>query len=167
MIMPLGCPVCSGAPMTPIVDSEISLEIDFCPLCRGLWFDHEEIRAFVRSKKFRDLFITEKDRKKSPPLFPECMKARSCPRCLQRMEDRSHCGVVFDFCTSCQGIWLDDGEINQIIESYKKSTSAGEEIILDELRAGLKSQGFNLVELLNVIAGFFREFFEKLKAEKK
>jgi Zn-finger nucleic acid-binding protein len=165
--MPLGCPVCSGCSMTPIKDPEISLEIDFCPFCRGLWFDNEEIRSFIKSRKFRELFLAEKERRKIIPLTADHLKARSCPRCLRKMEERTHCDVAFDFCTTCHGIWLDDGEINQIIESYRKSHTAGEEMILDELRAGLKSEGFNIAELLNIIANFFKDFFEHLKTEKK
>jgi len=167
--VPLGCPACSGAAMTPLVDGEIPLEIDFCPLCRGIWFDHEEIRQFIRSKKFKELFLDGKGKKRAPigPLMTAGQKARSCPRCLKKMEQHTHREVLFDFCSSCQGIWLDDGEINQIVESFKQHHTGGEEMILQELRAGLKKEGFELSGLLNMIAGFFREFFEKLKKDRK
>ncbi len=167
--MPLGCPACSGAAMTALVDEEIPLEIDFCPLCRGIWFDHEEIRLFVKSKKFKELFLTEREgaRKSIGSLVATPGKARSCPRCLQKMEQYTHCGVVFDLCESCRGIWLDDGEIKLMVESFKKRQEGGEEIILQELQSGVKKGGFELSTLLNMVANFFREFFVKLKKDRK
>jgi Zn-finger nucleic acid-binding protein len=37
-----------------------------------------------------------------------------CPKCSARMEQMKRFGVEIDYCTSCNGVWLDRGEIEKI-----------------------------------------------------
>lgn len=39
------------------------------------------------------------------------MKARKCPLCLKEMSQQMRAGVTVDSCPSCQGIFLDRGEL--------------------------------------------------------
>jgi Transcription factor zinc-finger len=39
-----------------------------------------------------------------------------CPRCGVALVERSHQGVNADDCPKCGGIWLDKGELDQLLE---------------------------------------------------
>ncbi len=45
-----------------------------------------------------------------------------CPKCNARMEERSvevlHGRVIIDQCTSCKGLWFDNGEAEQLKKSW-------------------------------------------------
>jgi Zn-finger nucleic acid-binding protein len=65
----------------------------------------------------------------SPPADPVPLERRqlqrtlSCPRCTGRFETYAHSGpgnVVIDNCTKCDMIWLDFGEMRQIVDAPGK-----------------------------------------------
>lgn len=39
-----------------------------------------------------------------------------CPRCDKVMKKIEKKGVVIDVCKKCNGMWLDDGEIEKLME---------------------------------------------------
>jgi ribosomal protein L37AE/L43A len=38
-----------------------------------------------------------------------------CPRCHITMKKIKRNGVTIDFCTKCRGLWLDDKEIDKLV----------------------------------------------------
>lgn len=40
-----------------------------------------------------------------------------CPHCLVEMKTVDREGVDVDICTHCQGVWLDKGKLEQILEA--------------------------------------------------
>ncbi len=51
---------------------------------------------------------------------------RYCPKCSQielKIVERQ--GVEIDYCPECNGIWLDNGELNKIIKFYLERNKAG------------------------------------------
>gem|GEM_PF-901832 len=166
--MPLRCPACRSVNMTPLQDQEINLEIDFCQTCKGLWFDYQEIREFLKSSKFKKIFLPEVvSGSTHSDFYSITQKSRACPRCLEKMEEKIHCGVTFDYCNKCHGIWLDDGEINLIVQAYRKGKSGGDSEISKELEAGFKGNARAMGNIFNIIAQFFKEFFESLGKQQK
>jgi Zn-finger nucleic acid-binding protein len=88
------------------------VELDFCTRCEGLWFDSGEIelvaaRTGVHSK--------------------ECFSPRSattneaklkCPICNKKMDKRllgTTEPIIADVCPACDGLWLDKGELEQVL----------------------------------------------------
>jgi hypothetical protein len=65
----------------------------------------------------RDRQLMEKLRKQSTEqgeaTLRELAKGR-CPKCGERLEQRSFEGVDIDDCPSCRGIWLDQGELEAL-----------------------------------------------------
>lgn len=162
--MPLKCPACDKKYMTPLLDRDVSLEIDFCKSCKGLWFDDREIRRFLKSSRFTQLFLPDGSSSAgAPESYSITTRARACPRCLKNMAEHVHCGVAFDFCDKCRGIWLDDGEINMIIKYYRQGRTGGDRIILDELDAAYRGDPKAANSIFNTIANFFKDFFDNLK----
>ncbi|HLC63298.1 MAG TPA: zf-TFIIB domain-containing protein [Candidatus Nanoarchaeia archaeon] len=50
-------------------------------------------------------------------------KLLMCPRCEKAMEKVTKQGVTIDVCNKCHGIWLDDKEIEKMVEfGQKKKT---------------------------------------------
>ncbi|MGM5481171.1 MAG: zf-TFIIB domain-containing protein [Nanobdellota archaeon] len=43
-----------------------------------------------------------------------------CPRCCSKMENVEKEGVVIDICPFCNGMFLDDGEIEKLVEIANK-----------------------------------------------
>lgn len=43
--------------------------------------------------------------------------ARTCPVCSKGMEQRALMGVIIDVCPNNDGVWLDNGELEEIMKS--------------------------------------------------
>jgi Zn-finger nucleic acid-binding protein len=104
--MPLTCPVCRK-------DMEVTyyreLQLDWCRLCGGLWFDGGEVEKLTTYKNI--------PKKLTHPMaydYSEKKVAegeRFCPRCNDVMKVVDYQGVNVDVCMKCQGIWFDRYEL--------------------------------------------------------
>lgn len=112
------CPKCD-CELEIVVVKDVKLEI--CSSCDGIWFDYEELYKIVRipEEELRGTDI-EKSLEKNHENDPDDNGFHiTCPKCGDPMEIQTYCcdsGVKMDKCSRCNGIWLDDGEIMQIIE---------------------------------------------------
>lgn len=89
------CPSCTGA-MHEFQVGKIAL--DRCTFCRGLWFDGGELEALL-------------GRRPSAKLAEGVDNSRRCPRCTVVMRAAEVGGLRVEFCTQCNGVFLDDGEL--------------------------------------------------------
>jgi uncharacterized protein len=111
-VLPLHCPGC-GDDLHPQGVGKV--EIDECRSCHGLWLDSGELEVLANAKVLPDRLLVKR---KTPPLRqlrPE--GTRPCPRCSQILVGTVVKGVRLDLCADCQGVWLDQGELNQILEA--------------------------------------------------
>ncbi len=90
------------------------VEIDHCLSCRGIWLDAGELELLLGDPEDTDQFLSsfEADRASKE-------KGRKCPICLKKME-KVLCGtdrkVRIDRCRNKDGIWLDAGELEEIVD---------------------------------------------------
>ncbi len=63
----------------------------------------------VRPNEFRVLYRPRLVRQK--PLSPDWI----CPKCQVKMESRQLKGIMLERCPSCSGIFLDDGELEELL----------------------------------------------------
>jgi Zn-finger nucleic acid-binding protein len=90
------------------------VEIDHCTSCQGIWLDAGELELMLGDSGEKEAFLSSfqvegysKER------------GRKCPLCSRRMEkvlvgaDRK---VRVDRCRGREGIWLDGGELEKILE---------------------------------------------------
>ena len=82
------------------------VEIDVCPKCNGEWLDPGELRKLLKEKEVTDYLTKNIGSKSESPLI--------CPKCrglmdLERAED-----VEVDVCLNCRGVWLDEGELEDL-----------------------------------------------------
>jgi len=98
------CPVCHE----PMIAVEYrNVEIDTCAVCGGVWLDGGELEAITGSAVPPK---TQPDPDLGPP-------DRDCPVCVHKLVKHRHggTGVVVDRCPHGDGIWLDKGELEQIL----------------------------------------------------
>ncbi len=118
------CPACK-APLV-VVERE-SIEVDWCPACRGVWFDAGEL----------DVLAAKAGKRLEPGLIgeasPDAGEARRrCPRCRRKMKKAAVGGpqtLLLDRCME-HGLWFDAGELGTLMD--RLSNCGGEEAVVAE-----------------------------------
>ena len=98
---------------------EGGVSIDWCELCDGVWLDAGELTRLAHTTA--DL-PTLPDKPTSIP-SPQRASRFNCPRCQRSMEQRPYSDenpILIDRCPSCQGVWLDRGELQEIYSAIQK-----------------------------------------------
>ncbi len=106
----MDCPACKEAMVVLELDE---IEIDHCLSCQGTWLDGGELELLLEGADEKDKLLSSFAVVKGAK-----EKKRKCPLCRKKME-KVLCGtdkkVVIDRCRGNDGIWLDMGELNEII----------------------------------------------------
>jgi len=102
----MNCPKCRSLQMNP--ETYEGVEIERCPVCKGMFFDRGEIRALIEKQQGNVV----DNLKFSPTSDVMDGMAAHCFRCEQDMVPVKAPGdVVINECPSCKGIFLDQGEL--------------------------------------------------------
>ena len=108
------------------------LEVDSCPECFGIWFDREELKAFVQSPELSR-------RLESGPNGPDPVSGqRNCPSGHGLLNAGNLGDVEVDVCLRCRGIWLDQGELERAVEQYRQGRR-GNLVVLNQIAEGLRA----------------------------
>ena len=98
-----------------------SITIDMCSHCGGLWFDPQELPAYIATfraiHEFPPLTITEVTQK-AQNIYTLAEQQKKCPHCLLPMNKFNYAynsNVFLDRCPTCQGIWADRDEIAKVV----------------------------------------------------
>lgn len=131
----LGCAVCRVPMAHAVIDNHDP--IDFCSGCRGVLLPRT---TFVMVIGRRRAWAVTPSVEPGPLDRLELGRGLSCPRCNQRFETFPHYGpgnVVIDNCARCDVIWLDYGEMRQIVDAPGRDRG-GRHIPMsdDEVRSG-------------------------------
>jgi Zn-finger nucleic acid-binding protein len=105
------CPKCEDATLAATQIRDI--EVDRCPSCHGVWFDEAELPHLL-SFDHRSLTPLEggRDRRGFTEKHGDCPRDRTP---LLRVYSAQNPAVVVDACPACRGIWLDAGELDQLL----------------------------------------------------
>ena len=111
------CPKCS-VDLSP--KSLGSVEVDECHLCKGIWFDHDELRT-AKDGQDADLRWLDFEIWKHQARFSSQASPLNCPVCEKPMVTLSYgdTAVIIDHCPACKGTWLDKDEFKKIIDSLE------------------------------------------------
>ena len=114
------CPACGEVLETHIAHS---VEVEECLNCRGLWFDKGELRR-AKDEAEPDSNWQDFDVWSDQDDFQVAWSSRKCPKCDKNMATISYgsTGETVDYCLDGHGIWLDEGEFENIIEALEKET---------------------------------------------
>jgi len=71
-----------------------------------------------KEKAEEDRYFREQDKEKLAKLKSGEQQAQLglCPKCGTALEARSVDGLEIDACDACGGLWLDKGELEQVVE---------------------------------------------------
>ena len=93
--------------------------IDICPKCEGVWLDAGELQKMLKDKKLSD-YLTKKIGTKSESKL-------ICPRCGGLMDIERAGDVEVDVCLTCNGVWLDSGELDDL-KAKSRAGFEGDEV---------------------------------------
>lgn len=96
------------------------LEVDLCPKCGGLWLDRGEIS---RASKLPEAELARlrallTGTPGPPPIPTEAIAP--CPVCPGSLAEVMLGNVRVDYCSRCQGIFLDKGELEDAIAAVRE-----------------------------------------------
>ncbi len=123
----MNCPRCKSS---LIVVEYHDIELDWCPCCEGLWFDRGEMELVVARLGGSTVVAAN-----AAPAHTREARLK-CPLCRTGMEKRSLGSppvVIADMCRSCGGLWLDHGELEQVV-SQAQDGDVEADPVLEHLR---------------------------------
>lgn len=119
------CPRCDEHLESLDLGFEQPFFIERCRKCLGLFFDPGELELLMRAKADAPLRVDRtrlrRILKEEAPIPPDMVRYVKCPTCKVLMNRRSAgalAGVVIDECRD-HGVWLDGGELRQILKWVK------------------------------------------------
>ncbi|MCR5260705.1 MAG: zf-TFIIB domain-containing protein [Candidatus Gastranaerophilales bacterium] len=98
------CPVCEN-PL--VVVERDNVELDWCPVCNGFWFDADEWKL-----------IGVEDEKYNPFTYEAVKvneKGRQCPICDKMMDKIKIGETILDRCPNFHGLWFDKNELSRFV----------------------------------------------------
>lgn len=100
------------------------IEVDTCPKCEGMWLDTRELLKLTDNKTLHEFLFRYAQLEGDSQLV--------CPRCGGLMNAEMAQGTEVDICTTCRGVWLDAGELEQV--------SGHDEVLTEDLSKELELQ---------------------------
>jgi hypothetical protein len=79
----------------------------------------DTMKLLERAKE--DIYFAERDRDLIEKLKAQLQKVETrgsvlhCPKCAGNLETYTFHGVILDRCDTCDGMWLDNGELEEVI----------------------------------------------------
>ena len=80
---------------------------------RGKALENEYFR-----RKERELVEKMKEKLESEEATPLALQ---CPKCDGQLHETEYEGIAIDVCDKCSGVWLDAGELAQVIDKNEDS----------------------------------------------
>lgn len=134
------CPVCK----TQLLENVIfhNVEADFCGKCLGLWFERDELRQ-AKDDADKDLSWLDFNLWKEIKDFIISRDKKLCPACRLPLYEVNYgkSMVSVDLCNVCNGIWLDRGEFNKIMD-YLKNEEVSE--VLNEFSKNILAESWEV-----------------------
>ena len=80
--------------------------VEVCPECEGIYLDRKEILRLTGNEPLFRLTTTDLGLDSDSKLL--------CPACGGIMDAEHPGGIEIDVCMTCNGVWLDRGELDQL-----------------------------------------------------
>jgi Zn-finger nucleic acid-binding protein len=97
------------------IEMHQGIEVDRCPVCRGMWMDYGELDQLEDT-------VLDKDEVKGSLMFRSFDSELHCPKCEGRMQLFNYRAydLELDFCEHGHGVWLDSGEEKRVVELMRQ-----------------------------------------------
>jgi len=112
---PLPCAVCKKPLASAMLDE--AFQVQYCRNCRGVLMPRASFATVVEKRR---AWAIDPPGPAVPLDKSELDRKLTCPSCHARMLTHPYYGpgnVVLDNCTVCDAIWLDFGELKQIVSA--------------------------------------------------
>lgn len=112
------CPKCDKAMLTVELHN---VEIDYCPVCKGVWLDTGELEILAESAGSESKLlgkIVEAENVNEVKL--------KCPICSKKMLKvciENNSGLILDKCINGDGYWLNKGELESVLSLWDDTDS--------------------------------------------
>lgn len=115
------CPVCKK---DAVIVEYNNIELDYCPICGGVWFDSGELDMLLSAAELDEsagylVNVIHSDE------ISVNEKTHNCPICRSKMKkvyiDKEK-QIITDVCKGGHGIWFDRGEVTSLVKSLAKKT---------------------------------------------
>jgi hypothetical protein len=126
------CPVCK---VTTAAVEHAKIELDYCSICHGIWFDRGELELLLdtltggTAAKFINSMMQRPKEKVDE-------KTRKCPICSKNMY-KTNIGsgekIIIDICNAGHGLWFDGGESGEFIRQLQLEQPAGSDPLYEAL----------------------------------
>lgn len=107
----------------------VGVVVDRCAGCGGMWFDALELRNVLRDKgAVAHVDVGPLDQRPANACIGQALGGMVCPRDgtpLKRAADLQQTHVIMDYCPSCAGCLLDEGELTDLSEHTIKEKLLG------------------------------------------
>ncbi|KTB48942.1 Transcription factor zinc-finger [Dehalogenimonas alkenigignens] len=135
----MNCPK-DHSPMIVVEHDRIAL--DYCPECRGVWFDRGELELLMELACGGEADACTADLLTRPEATTAEARRR-CPICNHNMR-KEHIGqqpaVLIDSCGRGDGLWFDGGELHQVLSQFQAGVEGNQDArLLDFLKETLKA----------------------------
>ena len=108
------CACCNAPFVRGMLDD---YQVDYCETCRGLLLARRDFAELVRRRR---AWAHDPSVPTAPTDVAELRRRINCPKCGKRMTTDWYYGpgnVVMDRCVGCDVVWLDYGELKQIVDA--------------------------------------------------
>jgi len=78
------------------------------------YFARQEMQRRIAEQAKRAQALAEEEKKRLKQLH-----YMHCPKCGMELHEERMEGVAVDICSTCHGVWLDDGELAKLTEGNK------------------------------------------------
>lgn len=94
-----------------------NVEVDYCPICLGMFFEQDELRV-AKDEKDKDLAWLDIDLWKDKTKFKIAKGNLLCPLCQVPLYTVNYADseIQVEICSVCKGAWLDRQEFKKIID---------------------------------------------------
>ncbi len=103
----MNCPKCDY--VLKHFELQESITLDLCQGCKGIWYDKGEL-GFQQELEHDVPALASAQKASKETDYP-------CPRCKTHLEEVEYCEgehLLVDRCPSCEGIFLDRGELRKV-----------------------------------------------------
>jgi Zn-finger nucleic acid-binding protein len=101
------------------------VEIDYCPDCRGVWLDRDEIRELADKSEEALGELRELVQEGASTTPARSSVDQPCPSCGGKLTLAVFGSIYMEHCTLCEGVYLDRGELDKAMFVVK---ARGDEI---------------------------------------
>lgn len=123
------CPACKK---TLIIIERCNIQLDYCPFCKGIWFDQNELEMLSEALGDIDFMTPDLGFLSTAKINEE---KRKCPRCNAVMDKviMNQKPPVLDTCPNNHGFWFDANELQEYVQNNTIRNAGAPIVFLSEV----------------------------------